>query len=765
MLSVENVGPLEVDVFAFCNQLFTDSTGAAALSTARQFIANEVFRTIISSGGANPTDANVSDFFTQLQTDSTGIAPMGQTTRYRQMRNALRAAMSGGGLNPSDADVLSYFGSFASFNGNFASLFKTALQSAQSDLGLTYGATPRATSGNTSATVLTLGGTLSATLVPVPVLAKAKNTATVGSGALFDIFYDGGTTAAMTNVALTATPTALTGAALGLTLAASVASSVTNDTWQATCAGLLDQSGNGNHYTQATATSQPVIGVGINGSCSLIFDGLSEFLASGLVLAAPGTTPRTALAALRVLGYVLNRVVFAGGANVCPIYMTGVGAVSDYNGADVGLLTPPVGEWFTFELDYSNSASDVKRAGTNTTTGNSGNSSSTGYQIANNQSTFYGNIEFFALVQTPKVTDKSAFRAAVYAKYAGLVSTGLLPLGTPATPYVLSGKNAVPPSAFNNAYSWVLTGAIPNQYYATQGATGGLSYSYLDVLLPGTSTNLSVEAVSGSGAGFTDTVGVWTTADTTGMSGWSFNQTITFTGYNVKQTMAITLPAGTRRVNLVNNAAITAVSAPSYAIGPVAIKPTQLTVYGDSIAAGVNATPTFVGAFQQFRYSGKFASVAYLANSGDSLFLDTGSGTSPTTTAASIVASLKTGVSKTVHIEMGTNDWGLDLWNAASFGAMYGQVLDAVHALDSTIQFVCETMTHRSGETTPQSIHGSTLQDFRDAVTAAVSTRTSFCRVIDGTQAFTLTQIAAVGGLHPDTALHAQYYSWLLTQY
>lgn len=120
MLSVENVGPSEADVFAFCNQLFTDSAGAATLSAVRQFIANEVLRTVISSGTSNPTDANVPDFFTQLQTDSTGIAPMGQTTRYRQMRNALRSAMSGGGLNPSDADVLSYFGPYGSIN--FAAL-------------------------------------------------------------------------------------------------------------------------------------------------------------------------------------------------------------------------------------------------------------------------------------------------------------------------------------------------------------------------------------------------------------------------------------------------------------------------------------------------------------------------------------------------------------------------------------------------------------------------------------------------------------------
>lgn len=136
MLSVEGVGPTDSDVLSFSSQLFADSSGAAALSTARNFLATEVLRTVLSAAIA-PTDSNVSDFLTQLATDSSGATPMGLTTRYRSMRNALRAAMSGGGLNPSDADVLSYFAPFASIN--FASLFTPGqlLLSVQSDLGVT----------------------------------------------------------------------------------------------------------------------------------------------------------------------------------------------------------------------------------------------------------------------------------------------------------------------------------------------------------------------------------------------------------------------------------------------------------------------------------------------------------------------------------------------------------------------------------------------------------------------------------------------------
>lgn len=134
MLSVEGVGPTDADVLAFSKQLFSDSAGATPLSTVRNFLATEVLRTVLTAA-TSPSDSDISDFFTQLSTDASGVTPMGLTTRYRSMRNALRAAMSGGALNPTDADVLGFLSTW-SFSGNFGSLFTGVIQYLRSDLGL-----------------------------------------------------------------------------------------------------------------------------------------------------------------------------------------------------------------------------------------------------------------------------------------------------------------------------------------------------------------------------------------------------------------------------------------------------------------------------------------------------------------------------------------------------------------------------------------------------------------------------------------------------
>lgn len=166
------------------------------------------------------------------------------------------------------------------FSGNFASILSGAYQVIQSDLGLTYGSTPLANSTNTSTTVLSLTGSLST--APVPIWFKATNSAAVGAGAQFNVYYDGtGTTPAMTGV----TPSVgvavpLTGAATGLSNTWAAGNGVANDIWKATSAANADQSGNGVHATQGTLGAQPVIGIGVNGRVSLIFDGIDDFMTS-----------------------------------------------------------------------------------------------------------------------------------------------------------------------------------------------------------------------------------------------------------------------------------------------------------------------------------------------------------------------------------------------------------------------------------------------------------------------------------------------------
>lgn len=176
------------------------------------------------------------------------------------------------------------------FNGIFAPLFPGAFGIWQSNLGLTYGGTPLANAGNTSTTVLSLTGSLAT--APIPIWWKATNTAAIGAGATFDIFYDGaGVTPAMSGVTPTAgTPVALTGAATGLSTTWAAGNSVSGDIWKATCSALADQSGNGKTLSQGVAAQQPIVVSGLNGKVFVQFDSTNDFLLSTLLLAQPATT-------------------------------------------------------------------------------------------------------------------------------------------------------------------------------------------------------------------------------------------------------------------------------------------------------------------------------------------------------------------------------------------------------------------------------------------------------------------------------------------
>lgn len=175
------------------------------------------------------------------------------------------------------------------FNGNFASIFPGALQIIQTDLGLTYGGTPFA--AGTTPPVVTSTGALTAK--PVPILAKCTNAAAIGSGAQFSIYYDGtGTTPAMTGVTpAVGTPIALTGVGAGLSWTWAAGTAALNNTWTATGTVSADQTSNHLDAAQATATRQPIVGIGLNGRVHLQSDGVDDYLQSNLALPNPTITP------------------------------------------------------------------------------------------------------------------------------------------------------------------------------------------------------------------------------------------------------------------------------------------------------------------------------------------------------------------------------------------------------------------------------------------------------------------------------------------
>lgn len=111
--------PSDGEVLGFVAQLFTDATGAAALSTAQQSAMAAASRCILTTNStlaANPSDADVVTFWGQINTEALGATVLAPQ-RYAALRTVLRDALSinyPGASNPSEANVLGYFGSFYS---------------------------------------------------------------------------------------------------------------------------------------------------------------------------------------------------------------------------------------------------------------------------------------------------------------------------------------------------------------------------------------------------------------------------------------------------------------------------------------------------------------------------------------------------------------------------------------------------------------------------------------------------------------------------
>ncbi len=110
-------------------------------------------------------------------------------------------------------------------------------------------------------------------------------------------------------------------------------------------------------------------------------------------------------------------------------------------------------------------------------------------------------------------------------------------------------------------------------------------------------------------------------------------------------------------------------------------------------------------------------------------------------------------------LAIGTNDYGLDMWSASSFGAAYGGLLDGLHAGMPSSLIYCQTPIVRSTETANG--FGNTTTDYRTAIATACATR-PWAKLIDGTQI--VTTAALSDGVHPTTAGQATYAAFVLAQ-
>jgi hypothetical protein len=297
----------------------------------------------------------------------------------------------------------------AGFNGNFASLFTGAYQVVQSDLGITYGGTLLA--AGSAPPVITLTGALATT--PVPILVSCTLAGVLGTWT-GTVSYDGGATVAQT---FTSSPTVpLTGAGTGLTLniaTGTATASATQDTWTATCAGWADQSGNAHHYSQATPSKQPVIGVGMNGKIELIGTAAANtVLASAMALPAQTATPTYIYGIVRQDTWGLNLGI-AGPTNavfgVClvqspstttDIQQGGFGNAGGHAGITLGT-------WGRVRAWYTGSASNLFRYGATDSNGlfdSRGADVATGYNLfARTSGASSANCRWMLFVATPNL--------------------------------------------------------------------------------------------------------------------------------------------------------------------------------------------------------------------------------------------------------------------------------------------------------------------------------------------------------------------------
>ena len=236
------------------------------------------------------------------------------------------------------------------------------------------------------------------------------------------------------------------------------------------------------------------------------------------------------------------------------------------------------------------------------------------------------------------------------------------------------------------------------------------------------------------------------------VSAVGFNDTVVSLAAGTKQIEVITgmddvnVP-GTYLLNITANAPLQRTDTPNGA---------RLVFYGDSIISGANADPLTLGAAILVRGSAPYP-VGLEAASRRALYNDAVDGAA----RSAFAAHLASWNPDTIWMAIGTNDKGLAHWSAADFGTAYAATLDAIHAALPSVAIYCQTPIVAVNENTPNAF-GDVTQDYRDAITTAVSTRTAYATLVDGTAMLTLADLD--DGTHPSTAGHAIYAAAIIAE-
>ena len=233
---------------------------------------------------------------------------------------------------------------------------------------------------------------------------------------------------------------------------------------------------------------------------------------------------------------------------------------------------------------------------------------------------------------------------------------------------------------------------------------------------------------------------------------------------------AISLPTGSKRVDLVTSSQyglntgmfMRSIFVPSETTLSVIPPPParRVLVYGDSISAGYYAsTATVQGwvnllrdrsgyAVTNHAYAGRALSSDFTTVNGFYPIVRRWAGANPTD----------------IWIAIGSNDYGIATQSAASFGQMYGQLLNTIQEVLPNARVWAQTPLVRVSESA--NVFGDTLGNYRTQIDNNVNdvgfrTRLNFVNLIDG--AAILTTASLYDDVHPTTSGHAKIADYVYT--
>lgn len=221
----------------------------------------------------------------------------------------------------------------------------------------------------------------------------------------------------------------------------------------------------------------------------------------------------------------------------------------------------------------------------------------------------------------------------------------------------------------------------------------------------------------------------------------------------------IALPAGEKTVQIVAGLQ----SRPSSSIigtylvsvsanAPITILPPETSdrvlIYGDSISVGANASvPPRDGWVVRLR---KLRGNVMLEGYGYRALYNDASTAGSRSTFADLIQDFAPSI---IWFAIGTNDYGLEKWSAASFGSAYGSLLDSINSRLPSAHIYCQSPITRGDE--GSNSYGSTLDDYRAQISAAAAARPGFCTYVNGS-AWSIT--LDTDELHPTSTGHSEYY-------